>query len=121
MKLDYGSLLSPEPIQLSIGTIRHPILREISKITFSKFGIYQFFLKLSPEEYYTKVNKSREEYWKSLSSDKQELISLYDILLIDENLCNTYIEIFNFFFVEKVIFQEGFFVFLNTDNKNTDS
>jgi len=121
MTLDYGSLLSPEPIQLSIGTIRHPILREISKITFSKFGIYQYFLKLSPEEYYTKINKTHEEYWDNLSGDEQEKISLYDIVLIDENLCNTYLEIFNFFFVEKVIFREDFFVLLNVDKQTTDS
>ena len=121
MTLDYGSLLSPEPIQLSIGTIRQPILREISKITFSKFGIYQYFLKLSPEDYYTKINKTREEYWDNLSSDEQKAISLYDIILIDENLCNTYLEIFNFFFVEKVIFREDFFVFLNIDKQTADS
>lgn len=121
MQLDYGSLLSPEPIQLSIGTIRHPKLREISKITFSKFGIYQLFLKMSPEIYHTKVNKSLEEYWDNLSVEEQEAISLYDILLTDEHLRNTYLEIFNFFFVEKVIFMEDFFVFLNIDKHVADS
>lgn len=121
MKLDYGSLLSPEPIQLSIGTVRHPTLREISKATFPKFGIYQYFLKLSPEDYYTKINKAREGYWDSLSCDGQEMVSLYDIVLVDENLCNTYLEIFNFFFVEKVIFREGFFVFLSIDKQTADS
>ena len=32
MKLEYGTILCPEPITLSIGTIRNPKLREIGKI-----------------------------------------------------------------------------------------
>lgn len=121
MTLDYGSLLSPEPIQLSIGTIRQPILREISKISFTKFGAYQYFLKISPEDYYTKINKSLEEYWNNLSDGEKEMISLYDIILIDGNLRNTYLEIFNFFFIEKVVFKEKYFVLLNVDKQIADS
>lgn len=112
MKLDYGSLLSPEPISLSIGTLRNPTLREISKVTFSKFGMYQFFLKLTPEDYFTKINTNQLEHWKSLSNEQQETMHLYDIVTVDEILLNTYIEIFNFFFVERVVFREGFFVVL---------
>jgi hypothetical protein len=119
MKLDYGSLLSPEPIQLSIGTLRNPTLREISKVTFSKFGIYQFFLKLTPEDYFTKVNVLKANYWNNLSDEQKETFSLYDIVTVDEVLCNTYVEIFNFFFVERVVFREGFFVLLNTGDYST--
>lgn len=121
MKLDYGSLLSPEPISLSIGTIRHPILREISKISFQKFGAYQYFLKLSPEDYYTKINKDYEDYWNNLPEITRKTVSLYDIILNDEGLRNTYVEIFNFFFVEKIMFIDNFFVILNVDKQIADS
>lgn len=121
MILDYGSLLSPEPIRLSIGSVRHPTLRDISEITFSKFSIYQFFLKLSPEDYFTKVNRTQIKYWNSLSDNEQEDILLYDILIEDKNLINTYLEIFNFFFIEKVIFRENLFVLLKSGKDIADS
>ena len=36
IEIDYGTLLSAVPIQLSIGTIKSPTLKEIATLTFSK-------------------------------------------------------------------------------------
>lgn len=114
MRLDYGTQLSPVPITLSIGTLRKPTLREISQITFDRFSFYEFFLKLSPETYYTKlrIENDGEAYWSSLTEEEQDKITVYDIIKEDEQIRNTYVEIFNFFFVETIIYQEGFFILL---------
>ena len=124
MRLDYGTQLSPVPITLSIGTLRKPTLKEISQITFDRFSFYEFFLKLSPETYYTKLRKENdgEAFWDSLTEEEQDKITIYNIIEEDEKIRSTYVEIFNFFFVETVIYQEGFFILLkeNTAIDNPD-
>lgn len=124
MRLDYGTQLSPTPITLSIGTLRKPTLKEISEITFEKFNAYEYFLMLSPETYYTefKNDKDKGEFWKSLTEDEQNGITVYDVITKDDAIRSIYIEMFNFFFVEKVIYHEGFFILLKEniaiDNPN---
>ena len=124
MRLDYGTQLSPVPITLSIGTLRKPTLKEISQITFDRFSFYEFFLKLSPETYYTKLRKENdgEAFWDSLTEEEQDKITIYNIIEEDGKIRSTYVEIFNFFFVETVIYQEGFFILLkeNTAIDNPD-
>lgn len=121
MRLEYETQISPYPIILSIGTLHKPTLREIfntsSGMSFERFGYYELFLKMSPKTFYTDIKgEEGKEYWNSLTADEQNNISIYDILLIDEQLQNIYIEIFNFFFVETVIFKEGLFILLKNAN-----
>lgn len=122
MRLDYGTQLSPVPITLSIGTLRKPTLKEISQITFDRFSFYEFFLKLSPETYYTKLRKENdgEAYWCSLTEEEQDKITIYNIIEEDDKIRSTYVEIFNFFFVETVIYQEGFFILLKDEVANPE-
>ena len=122
MKLEYGTILCPEPITLSIGTIRNPKLREIGKITFEKFGYYEDLLKLTPALYYTRIKgDDGAAYWNSLSDEEKEKIDLYDIIISDDKLIMMYTEIFNFFFIEPVIFREGFFILLKEDIEDEDA
>lgn len=116
MKLDYGSLLSPTPIKLSIGTLRKHTLREISILSFDKFNLYEAFLNMTPESYYTKMcNKEGRAYWGSLKDDIRDNMTMYDLVLKHSFVCSLYTELFNFFFEEFVIFKEGFFILLNQE------
>ena len=54
MRIDYGTLISPYPIRTNMGFIRKPELSEIADIGFDTFNMYESFLKLTPETYYTK-------------------------------------------------------------------
>ena len=119
MKLDYGTLLCPDPIKLSIGTLRQPTLREIRNLSFEKFGAYELFLKITPEEYYTKFLKA-DDKWDSFTLQQQVEMTMYDVLLTDKGLKDTYLEIFSFFFEEEIIFTEGIFVLLNSSYNKTD-
>ena len=87
MKLDYFTLLCPEPISLSIGTIKKPTLREISKLTYPKYGMYQVYLKLTPKDYYMYLNREQGElYWDILSEEQKKDFSLYDLIITEKCL-----------------------------------
>ena len=122
MRLDYGTILCPEPITLSIGTLRNPTLREIAKLKFDKFGYYEFLIKMSPETFYTKVKgDDGKTYWESLTEKEQDEMALYDVIMKEEPLTKLFLEIFNFFFVEPVILKEGFFILLKEDIEESDA
>lgn len=115
MDLGYETLLSPNPIKLSIGTLRKPTLNEIDEeITFPQFNIFEMFLKITPKLYYTKVLAEHGgcEKWENFSEEEQDSMSMYSIILTDEVLQRTYSEIFNFFFLEKVIYFDKYFLVL---------
>lgn len=121
MRLDYGTQISPVPITLSVGTLRKPTLKEISQLTFDKFSYYEFLVKLTPETFYTKLkDDSGKEYWNSLTEEQQDKITLYDLIEQDDKLRDTYVSILNFFFVETVIYQEGYFIILNQGVEKAD-
>lgn len=110
MRLDYGTQISPVPITLSVGVLRKPKLKEIAKLTFDRFTYYEYLIKMTPEIYYTELQKENggKEYWESLTKEQQENITLYNLILEDEKLCNAYVEILNFFllspsFLERAI------------------
>lgn len=121
MRLDYGTQLSPNPIKLSVGTLKKPKLFEIQEITFDKFSYYETFLKITPELFYTKIKgEDGEKYWNSLTEEEQNKITLYEIILNEKGLQDTYVEIFNFFFVEPIIFTDDCFIVLNKDIENVN-
>lgn len=122
MRLDYGTQLSPLPIELSIGTLVKPKLSAIAKISFERFSYFEFLIKMSPESYYKEsIGEEGVAYWDSLSDTEKERISAYDIATSNESMVHTFVEIFNFFFRESVIYYEGYFVTLNTQNDIEES
>ena len=124
MKLDYGTQLSPSPISLSIGTLLKPKLKDITNskkgMSFNKFNYYEVLIKMTPELFYTKIKgESGLEYWNSLTTNEKETMTLYDVVLKEKQLTDSFVDIFNFFFEETVIFKESFFVLLDK-NINAD-
>ncbi len=118
MRLDYGTQLSPAPIMLSVGTLRKPTLYEISDTTkdmsFEKFYFFEAFLKMTPEKYYESFAPNNP-MWNSLSKDAKDDMTMYSVILQDEKARDIFLDILNFFFLEKVVFTEGFFVLLKND------
>ena len=121
MKLDYGTLLSPSPIKLSIGTVRKPTLLAISEISFEKFGYYEFLLKLDPNTFYTKMcNDACRKQWESLAEDAKKDVTLFDLIEKEPLLQKQFVKVFQFFFLETVIYQEGLFILLKESEKPWD-
>ena len=111
IELDYGALLSPEPVVLSIGTILKPKLRDISKLT---------LLKLTPKLYYTELlrDEDGEQKWNSLDDETRDSLTLFDIIQKDAPLQQSYCDVLNFFFLEKVVYAEKAFILLRPDFNN---
>lgn len=114
IELDYGTRLSPDPIKLSIGTLIKPKLRDISKVTFDTYSYYESLAKLTPKSYYNAVRKNMGgvEYWESLSLEERNNLKLFDIIVKEAELRNSYLEMLNFFFLENVVIYEDLFVVL---------
>lgn len=119
MNLDYYTLLSPEPIRLSVGSIKSPTLREIGDITFRQFGIYQVYLKLTPKDYYNEINKEKLPYWESLTDEQRSEMTMWEVVMLEPDVVPGYLRMFNFFFLERVIFREGVFLVIDTDDYKT--
>lgn len=119
MTLDYGTLLCPDPIELSIVTIRKPTLRQIYKLTFSTFYLFESFLKMTPNILYTEIlDESQRAYWESLNESEKESISLYSIVINDDKLRSIYYRIFEFFFVDQVIEYDNHYIILKNKVDN---
>lgn len=121
MRLDYGTQLSPEPIRLTISTLRKPTLREIAKLNFDKFAMFEMFLKMTPELFYTKIKADEgKAYWESLSETQRYDITLFDLIVNDISLQMKYEEILNFFFEETVAYKDGMFILFNIEKDATE-
>lgn len=121
MMLSYGELLSPEPIQTSVGKIKKHTLREIARLTFDRFGIYQSLLKATPEEIYLKfLDDEKRSDWETLDDNTKSSMTLYDIIANEETIRSLYCTVLDFFFVENISFLEGVFVVTKTkiDSEN---
>ncbi len=120
MELDYFTLLSSKPIKLSIGTIRQPTPNIINEeISFSTFCTYQSFLLITPGEYYKSVDRDHYEEWNALSVEDKTKFRMYEVTLLDKRVREIYLSMFNFFFIQRVIFRDNVYVLLNTDDYDT--
>ena len=105
MKLEYFDLLSPESICIKdIGSIKSPTLREISKIRYAQYNQYLNVLLFTPEDYYKNFEEDKIEWFKSLDEDSKSKIFLYDLIINNKIILFLYLESFNFFFEETVVF-----------------
>lgn len=133
MKLDYFSLLSPEPIYLeNIGSIISPTLRDISKLKYC-YNTYQTYIStllMDIKTYYETIDKFNDLYfadytefqknnvlqirkeYESMSDEEKNLVSFYNILIFDEPFRNTVVEALNFFILENVAYSEQYNSFL---------
>ena len=122
-RLDYGTQISFDPIRLSIGTIKKPTLADISdteKMGFEKFKFMEFLAKMTPEDYYTKLLEGENgvEKWKSIPEKTRDNLTLFDLIVTDNQLQKLYLELFNFFFEETVIYVNGYIIILQNGSEN---
>lgn len=125
MKLDYITQLNPYPIYLPIGTIIKPKLKDIAGISkgmnFDKFSLYEILLKATPEFYYTKMAGDKgTKYWENTSEYKKSKMTIYDVIIKEDDARQMYLDLLNFFFLERVIFIDNTFVILNDKAKLDD-
>ena len=142
IKLDYFTLLSPEPISINgVFNIKSPTLREISKIgnglqSFYVYRTYVNSLLMDKDSYYETINNNGEEYfynytdndkntilnikaqYDNMSVEDKNKIHFFDLLKYDINLLNIITEALNFFIIENVSFSTDNCVFLISNEEN---
>jgi hypothetical protein len=136
MKLDYGTLISISPLELQNGlSIRSPLLKEISKLTFPVYQFYLGILLLDIESYYNGIdqtpldydskyskqekeliNKIRQEY-ESLNEEEKEWIQPIDIISFDTSLLNNIGEALSFFLNCRLYYSHDHQAFVHVDHK----
>ena len=116
MKLDYGTMISPCPICLTVGTIRKPKLGEIAdsrKMGFDQFKFLESMMSITPKDYYEKFNAvDSDGRWEQLSDEEKESMTMFQAITEDENLQQIFLILFQFFFEEPVDYHSGFFIIL---------
>lgn len=124
MKLDYGTRISYSPIGLPFGLIRKPTLEECTTypMSFEKFNSYESMLLLTPDLFFTEIAKEDiKETWLSLAEEERDKMTLYDLITLYSELAKEYEEIFDFFFIEKVIYENGIFFVVDPNKDITKS
>ena len=127
MKLSYGTLLSPVPIELSIGaSIRKFTLKEIAEISFEVFSYYEALMMMTPEDVYNDImGESGKAKWESMSEDERAAISLYDVIEKEPWLQQSYTQAFNYFFDKPVRYivedGNGYFVFVKNEELDLEN
>lgn len=75
VKLDYGTLLSFDPLQMPYGfSIISPTLKEVSKLGFGVYGYYLSILTLDIEAYYRTIDNTDFNYFNSFSTEEKNII-----------------------------------------------
>lgn len=144
IKLDYFTLLSPEPILINgVGSVKSPTLRDISKLNngLRSYDVYQTYLSAlltNINAYYEIIEKYGDMYFSNYSEDEKQIIlkikkeyenlsdedktkiSMFNILIFDKQLVKTVCEALNFFMLDKVIFSDEHMVFLTYNNLSDD-
>lgn len=122
-KLDYGTQISYSPIKLSIGNIRKPTLGDIAdteKMGFDKFYFMEFLAKMTPKDYFIKLLKEADgvEKWENIPDSTKKNLTIFELIIADEQLQELYLELFNFFFEETVIYANGYFIILQKGSED---
>lgn len=115
MKIDYSILISPYPLVLkNIGNVKAITLEEIfsPSVTYPVYNSYLSFLLLTPDTYYEEIAKDKLGWYNSLPQEKKEEISTYDLICKDKSLQHAFENIFNFFLLENVIWNDSNQVFI---------
>lgn len=107
MQLSYMDLISPLPTCLTnIGHIKSPKLIEIANLNYDVYNSFLAVLLMTPEDYYKHYQKDKLEYYRGLSPTIKAQISIYDLMIHYDDLCEILEQILNFFFIETVVFND---------------
>lgn len=125
IKLDYFTLLSPEPLQISgVGSIVSPTLREIQRINYNVYQSYLDVLLTNISIYYEFINSKGNMYlshidaesrevmiaikkkYETLSEEEKHSVSFFNIAVVDPIYRERLLSAFNFFIKEDVVWSE---------------
>ena len=119
-KLSLAELLSPFPLPLHNGVcLKRPLLEDIAKIGFHNYTMFINVLSITFEEMLDVV-KFRDAY-NTMSSEEKSKISIYDLILLETDFIQLFLQIFNFFIDGTTVYngsEKSFWILSCTDIKS---
>lgn len=109
-QLDYAICISCEPFYIpNVGHMKTPTLREIDKLTFQKYNIYTYHLRMTPQDYFESYHPKKQ-----IADDTIINMTKYDVWLADDTVRQIISDALNFFFVNKFQYMEQYNAFVST-------
>lgn len=103
MKIEYFDLISNDPIKFDgLCTFKPPKIEDIRRIGYQKYNIYCWALSLDRNKYLKEFNLFDSYY--ALTDEEKEKNTLYKLIRANYQVVNLFIELFNFFIVEDVLY-----------------
>lgn len=101
MKLNYFDLLSPDPIYIqNVGGIISPKLKDISSIGINTYQYYLNIILMDVKTYFTIINQI--EQYELLTEEEKKNLSIWELLTSNKETINLLNNILNFFIKEDV-------------------
>ena len=112
MKLSYSELISPLPIKVQgVGGILSVKLIDIYVLGIDIYYYYLTVLSLNLKKYFSLIVQNEEEYEK-LSEEQKENLTVFKLLISDEDTIMLLQNVLNFFIQEDVIWSDQYHCFL---------
>lgn len=122
MKLSYFQLLSNEPINIGIGHIKIPTIRDRREIGEFEWWKYAIYSSMTIDNYFEAFLPDKYEEFLATPYEQRIKLEIYDIM--DISSIQVYVDMFNFFFEEHVIYdiqtkEFKLYKYMNIENKET--
>lgn len=117
MELKYFDMISPQPIQLTIGNVVKPKLKDIARMGYDTFNFYTALMKSDPVEV---LRKQHSDTYSKMTEEEINNFSMLQLIEKDYNLQIIFTEIMNFFFMEKVVYKDGIFVVISNNGEKEE-
>lgn len=105
VKLTYSQLLSSKPTYIGIGHIKPPTVNDRWDLGEGLWGQYTAYVSLTLDNYYCAFLPDKYDDFLNLPFKERTSVNLFDLISEDSDILLIYVNIFNFFFVEKVIYK----------------
>ena len=123
MKLSYFQLLSNDPINIGIGHIKIPTVRDRREIGEFEWWKYAIYSGMTIDNYFEAFLPDKYEEFLATPYEQRIKVEIYDLL--DLASAQVYVDMFNFFFEEHVVFdiptkEFRLFKYISIKNEETD-
>lgn len=105
IKLTYFQLLSSESIDIGIGHIKSPKLQDRRNIGEGRWWKYAGYVALTVDTYYSAFLPDKYDDFLALPYEDRIQLNLFDLITENEDAILIYVQAFNFYFSEKVVYK----------------
>lgn len=122
MKLSYFQLLSNDPVDIGIGHIKIPTVKDRRKLGEFAWWTYAVYSSMTIDNFYEAVFPEDYDKFLSLPYEDRIKVTIFDIMDIPS--IQIFVDIFNFYFEEEVIYdipskEFHLYKYLNVENEET--